>query len=262
MTPDGRHLAFMSVERLTGYENVDEATGEADHEVFEYSAETGQLECASCDPSGARPRGNAFLGAKMSERVSTPFHQPRSLSDDGSRLFFTSPDPLVPGLSGGSGKVFEYEGGAIQLISGTEGGGDSVFLDASASGDDVFFATRERLTPTDTDELVDVYDARVDGGIPMPAPPMPCLGGACREPFGPPPLLSAPSSATFTGHGNLPSPSAKLTRKQLLARALARCRTLKNKKRRSACITAAKRRYGPKARKARGGRIATRRSPR
>ena len=43
-----------------------------------------------------------------------------------------------------------------------------MFLDASASGDDVFFATRERLAPTDTDELVDVYDARVDGGFPAP----------------------------------------------------------------------------------------------
>ena len=75
----------------------------------------------------------------------------------------------MPGSLGGSEKVFEYEDGAAQLISGTEGGGEAVFLDASASGDDVFFATRERLAPTDTDELVDVYDARVDGGFPAPA---------------------------------------------------------------------------------------------
>ncbi len=261
VTPDGRHLAFMSVEPLTHYENEDQATGEADHEVFEYSAETGRLACASCDPSGARPLGSAFLGAGLRQRGSTPFHQPRSLSDDGSRLFFTSPDPLVPGLFGGSDKVFEYEGGAVQLISGAEGGGDGVFLDASASGNDVFFATRERLAATDADELVDVYDARVDGGIQAPAALMPCEGSACREPFSPPPSFSMPASASFAGRGDL-APPPKLTRKQLLARALKRCMKLKNKRKRTACIAAAKKRYAPKARRTRRGGVATRRRSR
>src|SRR5580658_7092950 len=148
----------MSGKSLTRYGNEDRAAGERghetfDHQVFEYSAETGQLICVSCDPSGARPVGSAFIGAKLDERVSTPFHQPRSLSDDGSRLFFSSPDPLVPGIAGGSPRVFEYEDGSVQLISGAESGSGAVFLDASASGDDVFFATRERLAPSDMDGL-------------------------------------------------------------------------------------------------------------
>ncbi len=263
VTPDGRHLAFMSVEPLTDYENDDQATGKADHEVFEYSAETGQLVCASCDPSGARPIGSAFIGAKLTERVSTPFHQPRSLSDDGSRLFFSSPDPLVPGLSGGSVKVFEYENGAVQLVSGMESGGDAAFLDASASGNDVFLATREPLAPTDTDELVDVYDARVDGGLPAPSIVSPCQGGACQEPFAPPPSFPAPLSASFAGPGNLaPPPVAKPTRKQLLSRAVAECRKLKNRKKRSACIDGAERRYAPKADRARRGAVPEHRRPR
>ena len=119
VTPDGTHLAFMSIEPLTGYDNEDQATGKPDHEVFEYSAQTGRLVCASCDASGARPRGSAFIGATLTERMSSPFHQPRSMSDDGSRLFFSSPDPLVAGIPGGSAKVFEYENGSPQLISGT-----------------------------------------------------------------------------------------------------------------------------------------------
>jgi hypothetical protein len=265
VTPDGRHLAFMSVEPLTGYDNDDEEDGEPDHEVFEYSAETGTLVCASCDPGGTAPLGSAFLGAKLSERVSTPFHQPRSSSDDGTRLFFTSPDPLVPGLSGGSEKVFEYEEGAPRLISGTEGGGSSVFLDASASGSDVFFATREQLVPADKDGLVDVYDARVDGGILALAEPMPCQGGACREPLTSAPSFSVPLSASFAGVGNLarlPPPPAKLTRKQLLARALDGCRKLRSRKRRAACVAAANRRYAPKAKKVRRGRMTTRRQSR
>jgi hypothetical protein len=245
VTPDGRHLAFMSVESLTGYENVNPATKEADHEVFEYSAETGQLVCASCDPGGAPPLGSAFIGARLNERVSTPFHQPRSLSNDGSRLFFSSPDPLVPGLAGGSVKVFEYEEGTVQLISGTQEGGEGVFLDASASGNDVFFATREQLAPTDVDELADVYDARVDGGLPAPATSAECQGSSCQEPLSPPPLFSAPASSSFVGPGNLVAPTpVRLTRKQLLSRAFAKCKRLESKKKRDACIVAAQRRYG------------------
>jgi hypothetical protein len=264
VTPDGAHLSFMSVEPLTGYDNEDEATGETDHEVFEYDAETGRLACASCDPSGSRPLGSAFLGAGLSERLSTPFHQPRSLSDDGSRLFFTSPDPLVSGVPGGSEKIYEYEDDEVHLISGAEGGSDSVFLDASASGNDVFFATRERLAPSDVDELVDVYDARVGGGFPMTAASTPCQGSACQEPFGLPLGFPVPVSASFVGTGNLaaPTPSAKLTRKQLLARALAKCKRLTHRRKRSACIIAAHRRYAPISREARRGRAATRRRSR
>lgn len=253
VTPDGAHLAFMSAEPLTGYENSDEA-GHAVHEVFEYSAETGQLVCASCDPDGARPRGSAFIGATLDERASTPFHQPRSLSNDGSRLFFSSPDPLAESI-GGSVKLFEYEEGAIHLISGAEPGGEAVFLDASASGNDVFFATRERLAPTDTDELLDVYDARVDGGLPAPSQPSSCEGVACQEPLTPPPSFATPISASFSGSGNLIAPLAKpsvpLTRRQLLSRALARCRKLKSPKRRTACVALVKKRYGSKLKKRR-----------
>jgi hypothetical protein len=263
VTPDGRHLAFMSVERLTGYDNEDQVTGEADHEVFEYSAETGRLVCASCDAGDVRPLGSAFIGASLVERVSTPFHQPRSLSDDGRRLFFSSPDPLVPGISGGSARVFEYEDGSVQLISGTESGAGAAFLDASASGDDVFFATRERLVPGDTDELVDVYDARVGGGLVEPPALMPCQAGACREALTSSPSFSVPASASFAGAGNLaPAAPVKATREQLLSRALALCRKLRSRKRRSTCTEVARRRYAPKAKRARHGAVPERSRPR
>jgi NHL repeat len=67
-SPNGLHLAFMSDQELTGYENVDthpEADGAHDEEVFEYTAASGAKEvaapgkliCASCNPSGAQPSG-------------------------------------------------------------------------------------------------------------------------------------------------------------------------------------------------------------
>ncbi len=247
VTPDGTHLAFMSVEPLSGYDNEDQATNEPDHEVFEYSAQSGRLACASCDPGGARPLGSAFIGARLTERVSTPFHQPRSMSDDGSRLFFSSPDPLVSGLTGASANVFEYENDAAQLISGMGSRDDDVFLDASASGSDVFIATREQLAPGDGDELADVYDARVDGGLPAAPTAAPCQGAACQEPFAPPPTFPVSASASFAGPGNIVPPRpVKLTRAQLLSRALAKCRKLNQRRRRAPCVAAAKRRYAPK----------------
>ncbi len=261
VTPDGTHLAFMSVEPLTGYDNVDER-GKAVHEVFEYSAESGQLTCASCDPGGAPPLGSAFIGARLGERDSTPFHQPRTLNNEGSRLFFSSPDALA-GMPGGSDKLFEYEEGAIQLISGAEAGGESVFLDASANGDNVFFATRERLAATDTDELLDVYDARVDGGLPAFSQPSSCAGGVCQEPpIAAPSLLTTPMSASFIGAGNLaqpsPKPPLKPTRRQRLRRALAKCRRLKPSKRRAECVALAERRYKPKPKPTRHARATKR----
>ncbi len=70
VSANGRFLAFMSQQSLTGYDNEDvtsQAPGERmDEEVFLYHApepelltagEPGTLTCVSCDPTGARPHG-------------------------------------------------------------------------------------------------------------------------------------------------------------------------------------------------------------
>lgn len=206
VTPDGRHLAFMSINGLTGYDNHDRNNGnEADSEVYEYSADSGQLACASCDPNGARPAGNAFIGAALEAQTSTPFYLPRALSDDGSRLFFSSPDPLSPETTSPFVKIFEYEGGRVNLISSGTSDFDAAFLDASPDGSDVFFATRSQLLPSDRDQLVDVYDARVDGGFAQPPALVPCEGSDCQGAPSTPPVLTAAISATFVGAGDLPA---------------------------------------------------------
>jgi hypothetical protein len=261
VTPDGTHLAFMSRNPLTGYGNEDERTGEAADEVFEYGYESGQLVCASCDPDGARPLGSAFIDAATAEsedpatafaKSTTLFHQPRVLSDDGSRLFFSSPDPLVPEASSPQAQVYEYENGEPHLISSGASATPDVFVDASASGDDVLFATSERLAPTDRDELVDLYDARVEGGFPPPPPPAspPCAGNECQPPLAAP-SFAAPSSASLAGVGNLapppPAPKPKpLTRAELLAKALKAC-AREPKRKRGACVTRARSKYGSKS---------------
>src|SRR5262249_12430754 len=59
VSPNGRYLAFMSTQRLTGYNNLDANSGQPDEEVFQFDAQgagTG-LTCVSCNPGGAQPVG-------------------------------------------------------------------------------------------------------------------------------------------------------------------------------------------------------------
>jgi len=57
VSPSGQWLAFMSLRSLTGYDNSDAVSGKPDEEVYLYDGAAGQLACASCDPTGARPHG-------------------------------------------------------------------------------------------------------------------------------------------------------------------------------------------------------------
>jgi hypothetical protein len=181
------------------------------------SAAGGELVCASCNPSGARPTGPTALPTWK-----TPYQQPRYLSDDGSRLFFTTLDGLVPADTNGQQDVYEFERegagtcdaasealepqsrGCAFLISGGTSDDHSYFVDASADGGNVFFSSPQRLLPADEDENYDVYDARIGGGFPPPpVPPPPCEGETCKPAAVGGSSLAAPSSDGFHGEGNV-----------------------------------------------------------
>ena len=94
--------------------------------------------------------------------------------------------------------------GCLALISSGTGGLRNMLVGIADEGRDVFFATHSQLVPQDTDAQGDVYDARIDGGFPPPAPrPVECEGDACSTPFAAPSEVT-PSSSTFQGAGNLP----------------------------------------------------------
>jgi hypothetical protein len=215
VTPDGRHLAFMSVASLTGFDNLAQGSGEPVSQVYLYGADSDTLTCPSCNPAGTRPTGFSELPVWI-----VPYEQPRYLSDDGGRLYFLSFDALALNDTNGKQDVYEFEraglgscsaksatfspatGGCVYLISTGKSGDDSFLLDASADGRDVFISTRQRLLSADEDERYDVYDARAGGGFPQPPPPPPaCAGEACR-PSEAAPGSSFPASAGFTGDGN------------------------------------------------------------
>jgi hypothetical protein len=250
---DGRTLAFISTESLTGYDNTDAVSslacgakegskeGICDSEVFRYEVGSEGPVCISCNPSGAQPQGRSVAGGVESNlslataaslpAPTTQLYVPRALSAGGDRLFFDSYDALVSRDTNGKKDVYQWEaadgaaqcealgaelfvkssGGCLSLISSGESPSDSEFLDASASGDDVFFVTNASLLPQDPG-LYDVYDARVGGGLPQPMTPAACEGEACQGPFTPP-VDPTPASSSFNGPGNVKDASAKKKKK-------------------------------------------------
>jgi hypothetical protein len=201
---NGAFFAFTSLRDLTGYDNLDASTGEPDPEVFLYDAGSHALSCASCNPSGEAPTAGATLNTGLGGTA-----YPHDLADSG-RLFFETDESLLPSDTNGQRDVYEYENGQLYLISSGSSEYESVMLDASESGDDVFFLTRQQLLPYGPGGAVfAIYDARVDGGFPEPPPPPPCLtADACRAAASlQPSIFGAPASATFSGAGNLaPAP--------------------------------------------------------
>jgi DNA-binding beta-propeller fold protein YncE len=233
VSPDGAHLAFLTVETeaLSGYNNTI-APPASPHceaalenrllgaplcaEAYIYDAKANALTCASCNPAGSRPAGPAQLPT-----WSNPYEGPRYLSEDGSRLYFESRDVLALADRNERRDVYEFERpgagtcqtaspdflpvseGCLSLVSSGRDEDESFLVDASSSGSDIFFSTRSKLVGWDQNENYDVYDAREHGGFPEPSPPAAvCEGEACKPaPIGPPTASPTPTD-TFAGPGN------------------------------------------------------------
>lgn len=133
VSPDGRWLDFMSDRSLTGYDNRDARSGVPVEETYVYGAQTGQLDCVSCDPNGARPvsveagpqdsnvrlvspvetwPSSTMLASTLptweTYSVSGARYQPRTVTDDG-RVFFDAFGALAPRDTNGQWDVYEYE---------------------------------------------------------------------------------------------------------------------------------------------------------
>ncbi len=266
VTPDGRAVVFMSKQSLPvmgyphGYPN------EGLEEVYVYEAEGGGLFCVSCSRSGEEPPVTGYGAAAFLPVSWMTTEQPQVISDDGSRVFFDSAEPLVSQDTNGKLDVYEWERdgagscreseGCVYLLSGGTSSSSSWFLGASASGDDAFVISRADLTGTAGYEGFAVYDARVGGVHPVTSPV--CTGPGCQgvPPAGP--IFATPASVTFAGVGNFPLPStgapskskssskarsrSKSVRAKRLAGALRACER-QRRRARSVCVARARRRY-------------------
>jgi hypothetical protein len=195
VTPDGRFIAFSTRAVLTSFDTKGLRT------VYLYDSDTDKLMCVSCslvNPSA--DAGSWLVSANFGESAmaANPRSAPRNLSPDAASLVFDSEDDLVPMDSNGVMDVYQWSNGEIRLISGGINAIPSVFIDASASGDDLFFTTAQQLVHADSDKLVDLYDARV-GGTTQPTERAPCVGDECQGTPILPPSFATPSSSSLQG---------------------------------------------------------------
>jgi DNA-binding beta-propeller fold protein YncE len=244
VSPDGERLLFASYAQLDpAYDTTEDSAedcgdpdvaGERCRQIYLYDAPSGLLSCVSCVPgtpvsADANLFGNSDARRGTAEpETSAPLNLPRNLSTDGQRAFFETARPLLTTDENHATDVYEWEDsdldgvGELRLISSGRNATDSKFLDASPSGDDVFFTARDQLVGIDNDNQVDLYDARMGGGFAAQnpsAPPPPCEGDACQgELSGAPSLPSVGSGGESQGDLDPgPRPSfrvARLTREQ------------------------------------------------
>jgi hypothetical protein len=175
---------------------------ELNSEVYRYSLSGGSLVCLSCTPDGVVETASASLGEVPGGSYESGSGHIAQMSEDGSTIFFDSPDPLLPGVAEAltnrmfePTNLYEWENGKLSLIADASNGG-AVFHGTTPGANDVFFSTRSALAPTATSGYEHIYDARVDGGFPEPAPPtQACSEETCRLEVSSAPNVSPPASA-------------------------------------------------------------------
>jgi len=224
VTPDGEHLLIHT--RLA-YDPA--ADRDADADAYRWDEENGWI-CISCQLPGAPSGGDVELREVWLPNYATFFpydfasSEPRyQMSEDGRRVFFGTPDALVPEDTNGEAgcppvaesseswigpvpactDVYEWHDGRVSLISDGASAHPARLMFSTASGRDVFFYTRERLVGWDKDDNVDIYDARIGGGFTEPAAQPPeCEGDGCRGSGSETPAIAGAGSAVFQGPGN------------------------------------------------------------
>jgi Tol biopolymer transport system component len=224
VTPNGKHLLFashsgqglLSAHGGSDYDQTTHCAGGCG-ELYVYSADTNELACVSCDPTGVPATTEARDVVRDGTGASSDAtHRNHPLTADGQRVFFHTTESLLPADSNGRSDVYEYDvvTHSLHLISTGTSPADSFFLDASSDGRDLFFLTRQRLVGWDIDQNYDVYDARVDGGFPDPMPASgPCTGEVCKGLAAASPGVTESATRSFHGAGNVRLSAKKKVRK-------------------------------------------------
>ena len=177
-TPDGRYLVLTTASSLVPTDT------DTSRDVYLYDAGDGVMTRVSTDTSGVG--GNADgLDASIASGAGEVQrrHSHPAVTDDGKMIVFTTREALSPLDVNGAPDVYLWDAGHVSLITtGAAGGGGSAAV-IDESGQDVYFETEGQLTPSDGDDVKDVYDARIGGGFATGASPA-CTGEAC-QPAGP-----------------------------------------------------------------------------
>jgi hypothetical protein len=301
-TPDGRYLVFDTYAHLITTGPEAQLPEDEAQQVYRYDSQTGQLVRVSVgEPSFPASKNGNTPG--MSATIASPDNKVdgafasvndwgRAISASGSTIVFSTPEQLQandtntggakpecstqPGAT--SCNVYEWHEcptgmcedamhGEVNMLSpGNDAEStqtDAGVMGMSESGSDIFLLTRTSLVGQDTDELMDLYDVRVDGGFPAPpAAAASCKGEACQgNPSTPPSGLKPGGSGTQQPGGNLTAAPFKelleetkgkprrvtVTRATALVRALKRCKKGKSRTKRQSCEKQARKKHAPKS---------------
>jgi hypothetical protein len=177
-------------------------------EIEIYDAEANQVSCVSCLPDGTPVSATLPEGTEGDLMFSN--RSLRSVADDGT-VYFDTTARLVAADVNGTRDVYAWRDGTATLISPGNRSFDAIIGDVSASGNDIFFTTQQKLVGRDNDEAIDVYDARVNGGLPAQSPPPPqeCLRDDCKATPNAGPELPFGGSEALSGPGNVNPPKHK-----------------------------------------------------
>lgn len=196
LSDDGSTLAFIAADP-----NITPDPDGGVTQVYVYELAEDRLSCASCQPAhGGISEARIHRGSNVMPMTDDR----RRYAVNGGTVFFDTATALVPQDTNGKqdAYIWTHEDGP-QLLSSGRGASDSYFIDASIDGSDAFFVTRDRLVGWDTDSRLDVYDARLGGGLPEPPKAeLPCNGDACQGTPSAPPSDEQTGTIDHAGPGN------------------------------------------------------------
>lgn len=215
-TRDGSFVTFFTDGRLTD-DDPDASSGD----LYAYDATQDELMRVTApqggvggsypclvNPSGPRCYGDDGIGHPTG-LLALPKLGVAEPSDGRRTVFFESRSRLVPADKDSAYDVYQWQDGELSLISTGNSDTDGAFYAGSdRTGKNVYIATRDRLTWQDHDAVLDVYTARIDGGIPQPPPTDEACdpkADQCQGP-GQAPGRSQTDSDVPTG-GNPPTPA-------------------------------------------------------
>jgi hypothetical protein len=221
-TADGRFVTFWTGGRLT-LDDPDTTSGDV------YGYDSGRDELArltapqggvggsySCVTGGALPACHGDVGFETrdsSSRVALPsLGVATEPATAGDRIaYFQTRSRLLPEDADSAYDVYEWRNGILALVTPGDSPADQgqMYKGNDVSGRNVYFATLDPMSWQDVDSVMDVYTARVGGGIDEPPPAVICgvLAGACHSGGAPPVAPTVVSDSP--GSGNVVSDKRK-----------------------------------------------------
>ncbi|HEX5593480.1 MAG TPA: hypothetical protein VFX35_09040 [Solirubrobacterales bacterium] len=217
-TPDGDVLVFESKEEITPFENAGHT------EIYRWDDVAKSLDCISCNPNVEPGTGDAQLQNVDLVRPPIALH---NVSDDGSRVFFETTEALAPIDDDKVNDIYEWQQGSLELPKLISSGhsievqtlhsqvqlqpAPNVIFAITPDSTNVVFLSQDELVPgAGSGGSPALYDARVNGGFPLPALPTICLREDCKPgPSGSLLSLAGASSEATSGAGNV-KPKKKL----------------------------------------------------